>query len=180
MKNFDFKTALLTLTSAAFLAAAAPAAQPILVGDGPGVGGPGTDDDTVDDDDTGSPGGTECPHLGVETVPGKISMVGPLIACDGKFKLTVGVDGIGGNLVWSGVDCPSFLEMIPSYDKAIQKLHYRITHYTWAPRQRFSFECVDGGFWGSDNCKPNGSSSAHPPVKHHYEMPCEVNSGAGF
>ena len=180
MKNFDFKTALLTLTSAVFLAAAAPAAQPVLIGDGPGVGGPGTDDDTGSDGDMGS-GGSYCEHRGVKTVPSKIGMVGPLIACDGTFNLTVGTDALGGTLTWSGVDCPSFIEMIPSHDKPIQKLHHRLTGYTWVPRQQLRFKCDRGyWWWEGDNCIPAGSNFSLPKVQHFYEMPCELNSGAGF
>jgi hypothetical protein len=127
-------------------------------------------------------GSDECENRGVETVPTKLGMYGPMIDCDGSWNISVDCQGVGADLAWQGVSCPTFIQLIPSHDKAVIKPGFSLDGPPISvPRKELRFICVEGGWFSGDNCVPNGETDALPPVKHYYEIPCRVRIlGPGF
>ena len=123
--------------------------------------------------DTSDAEGGDCPHIGVETVPGAIGGSGPIIDCDGEVSFQISYEGAGGTLVWKGPDCPTFVQVIPQHDKQVHKMWFRISSTIKFPRKDFYYKCDEG--WFDDECVFDKEKDGVPAVEHSYEQPCPGN-----
>lgn len=119
---------------------------------------------------------TDCTHTGADWQDAKVVNSGSTQCASYKFELTVGANGVGGQLTVTWHGCPAFLDKQPGHGKHVTKANHNAVNkqeLNWT-RQEYTADC--GGWFSSATCKPKGApKDLDTTVDHWQEQGCGIH-----
>ncbi len=117
-------------------------------------------------------GTTPCSNTGIEYVPPRVVASGGTQCQSSTFQITIGVDGLGGQITITFTGCPSFLQIVPGHNKKTNKPGYNAVNPQPVNHLRQTYTADCGVFGVGAKCTPGDVTELNTTVTTWEEEGC--------